>query len=139
MQVIDFSIAKDASSADQLAEAAKAAVGKVDVLVTTADAKVAAYGEGMIKIAAENKIPTYASLSQLVKKGAVLSLGFNFVEAVKTVNVPQAIKILNGENAGAIPVKTYPVYKLAINVNTAKAIGIDIPVQALKTASEVIQ
>jgi len=138
LEAVDFSIPATTKSADELAEATKPMVGKVDVIVTTADAKVSPYGAGMITVANENKIPTYVSLGQLVNKGALVSLGYNFVEGAK-LNVTQAIQILSGRSPADIAVTTFPEYRLVVNSKTAKAIGVEIPLKALKMASEVVQ
>ncbi len=139
LNIIEFSIPSDVKSVEGLAEATKPMLDKVDVIVTTADAKVSPYGQGMIDTANAAGIPTYVTLAQLVNKGALVSLGFNFTEAARIVNVPQAIKILNGENPAVIPVGTFTEYKLVINLKTAKQIGISVPMRALKIASEIIQ
>jgi len=133
----EFFIPKETSSAEDLAEATKQAIGKVDVLVTTADAKVSPYGEGWIKTCIENKLPTFASLAQLVRKGALVSLGYNFAKGAK-MSVPQAIAILKGESPQDIACNTFREYQLLINMSTAKKIGVSIPLRALRSASEII-
>jgi len=138
MKAAEFSIPKDANSVDSLADAAKPMVGKVDVLVTLADAKISAFGEGVIAVANAHKIPTYASLNSLVKKGALVSLGFDFKTGA-LITVPQAIDILKGANPATIPVITHSEYRLVINMNTARIIGLVIPPNVLKTASEAVE
>ncbi|MDD5132512.1 MAG: ABC transporter substrate-binding protein [bacterium] len=138
MKPIEFFIPPDANSVDSLAAAAKPAVRKVDVLVTVADAKVSAFGEGIIAVANINKIPTFASLNSLIKKGALCSLGFDFKMGA-AITVPQAIDILKGGNPAIIPVITHSEYRLVINLNTARVIGLEIPANVLKTAAEVVE
>ncbi len=138
MKALDFFIPKDANSVESLAAAAKPMVRKVDVLVTVADAKISAFGEGVIAVANVNKIPTYASLNSLIKKGALCSLGFDFIKG-SVITVPQAINILKGGSPATIPVITHPEYRLVINLNTARVIGLAIPAHVLKTAAEVIE
>jgi putative tryptophan/tyrosine transport system substrate-binding protein len=138
LQSFEFPIPENANSANALADATRAMVGKVDVIVTTADAKVSAYGEGMVAVANVNKIPTYASLNSLVRKGALMSLGFDFIKGA-AVTASQAMEILNGKNPGKVPVVTIPEYKLVVNLNTAKAIDLVIPDSVIKTAAEVIK
>jgi putative ABC transport system substrate-binding protein len=135
---VEFLIPATVKSADELAEATKPMIGKVDVIVTTADAKVSPYGEGMIRVANENKTPSYVSLNQLVNKGALVSLGYNFVEGAR-LNVGQAMEIFKGKDPSDIPVNTFPEYRLVINSQTAQAIGVSIPLRALKIASEVVK
>lgn len=139
LQLSEFYVPAEVNSPESLAEATKPLIGKVDVIVTTADAKVSPYGKGMIDVANNAGMATYVTLSQLVNKGALVSLGFNFTEATRIVNVPQAIKILKGESPAVIPVGTFTEYKLVINLKTATQIGVSVPMRALKIASEIIQ
>lgn len=138
MKAVEFFIPKDANSVDSLAAAARPMVGKVDVLVTVADAKISAFGEGVLAVANANKIPTYASLNSLVKKGALVSLGFDFKMGA-LITVPQAIDILKGRNPAAIPVITHSEYHLVINRNTSRVIGLEIPANILKNAAEIVE
>ncbi|MFH1062163.1 MAG: ABC transporter substrate-binding protein [Candidatus Omnitrophota bacterium] len=105
-----------------------------DVLITTADVKISNYGAGIIQVANQDKIPTYAGLNSEVEKGALLSLGFKFKQAAEQVSVPQAVKILKGILPSNIPVGTLPEYTLAINLNTAKQIGFVFPEAIIESA-----
>ncbi len=138
LEAKEFAIPKEANTVDSLAAAAKSMVGKVDVLVTLADAKISAFGEGVIAVANARKIPTYASLNSLAKKGALVSLGFDFKTGA-LITVPLAIDILKGANPAMIPVITHSEYHLIINMNTARIIGLEIPPNVLKSAEEVIE
>jgi putative tryptophan/tyrosine transport system substrate-binding protein len=106
----------------------------IDIIITTADAKISNYGAGIIQVANQHKIPTYFSLNSMVAEGALLSLGFKFQQAAEQVSVPQAVKILKGQLPTEIPVGTLPEYSLAINLNTAKQIGIVLPESIIETA-----
>jgi len=111
----------------------------MDVLITTADAKIANYGSEIIQFAIRNKVPMYSSLNSLVEEGALFSLGFKFKEAAQQISVSQAIKILNGVLPKDIPVGTLPEYSLVFNLKTAQQIGIEFSEKIIESADELIQ
>lgn len=123
---------------DAVLEVVKQAIGKVDVLITPADGVVTKFGEAILKLAGENNIPVYAAASVLVPKGALVSLGFDIPELAKLA-APQALEIISGKSPTIMPVITYPQYRLIINLKMAQKMKLDIPMEAIKTASEVIK
>jgi len=139
IKILDFPIPEGVDSKAGLAEVTESMIGIVDVVVTLADAQVSSWGEGMIKTANKYNIPTYVSLSHLVEKGALVSLGFNFKESVRAINIPQAIKILQGIPPEAIAVGTYPYYDISINLKTAKKIGVTFPSDIINSAANKIE
>jgi putative ABC transport system substrate-binding protein len=139
VSIMNFHIPERVDSVKELAEVTQGMIGLVDVIVTTADAQVSPYGQGMIKVANANKVPTYVTLSHMVEKGALASLGFNFAKATKIVNIPQAIKLLQGVSPEDIPVGTYPHYDLSINLKTARKIGLKVSQDIINSAANIIK
>jgi putative ABC transport system substrate-binding protein len=73
----------------------------------------------------------------IVRRGALAGYGLNYSElgrlAAKFVQ-----RILAGDRPGDLPIEDIAVPALAINLNTARAIGVDVPSDVLARAEEVI-
>jgi putative ABC transport system substrate-binding protein len=139
LEVLTSVVEKECKTEEEVAEATKELVGKVDVLVAHQDTSLSQYGKGMIRVAEENRIPTYVTLGQLLSEGAMFSLGVDFNE-LGAMSGEQAVEILkNGIAPDEIPVTTYTKYSLMVNLSAAQKIGFDVPLQILRSASTVIR
>jgi len=139
VEVLTSLVSKDCDSQEEVEQATNKLVGKVDVLVAHQDTSLSRYGRGMIKVAEENNIPAYVSLSQLLSEGALFSLGIDFSELGK-ISAKQAIRVLKHQtDPGGLPVETYKKYSLTINLPAAEKIGLKLPVQVLRKASKLIK
>ncbi|MBU1086762.1 MAG: ABC transporter substrate-binding protein [Candidatus Omnitrophica bacterium] len=132
-------IPEQVNSAQSMREFMNTLDKTMDILITTADAKISSYGEAIIQVANQNNIPVYSSLNSMVEAGALFSLGFKFKQAAEQLSVSQALRILNGTLPQDIPVCTLPEYNLVINLKTAKQIGIKFPEKILQEADQIIQ
>lgn len=139
LKVLTSTVSLECKTADEIAEATKKLVGKVDVLVGHQDTSISRYGKGMLDVARENKIPTYVTLTQLLDIGGVFSLGIDF-KALGTISGEQAVKILRDNmKPSDIPVATDKNYSLIINLAAAKEIGLKMPLKVLKSASKLMR
>jgi len=139
IKVDTATVSLNTKTQSEVAEATKKLIGKVDVLMAHQDTSLSQYGRGMIEVAEENKIPTYVSLGQLIEEGAIFSLGVDFA-TLGTISGKQALLILlQNITPGNIPVDTDKNYSLIINLGAAQEIGLDIPVNVLKSASKIIK
>lgn len=139
IKVITTTVSLDTKTQSEVAEATKKLVGQVDVLIAHQDTSLSRYGKGMIEVAEENKIPTYVSLGQLLGEGAVFSLGVDFAK-LGAISGGQALIILTQNvEPGNIPVETDKQYSLIINLTAAQKIGLEVPVQVLRSASKIIK
>jgi putative ABC transport system substrate-binding protein len=73
-----------------------------------------------------------------VKAGGLMSYGPNFQELFQRA-AEMVDKILRGTKPGDIPVEQPTKFDLAVNLSTAKALGLTIPESFLSLADEVIE
>jgi putative ABC transport system substrate-binding protein len=91
----------------------------------------------LVALAARHKMPTmYPSLAHTTA-GGLMSYGTRSGETFHQVGV-YAGRILNGEKPADLPVQLVTKMELAINMKTAKALGLTIPPSLLARADQVI-
>jgi putative tryptophan/tyrosine transport system substrate-binding protein len=85
-----------------------------------------------------HRIPTVGYHPGMSRDGLLLSYGQDFAEYLRKAAV-YADKILKGAKPADLPVEQPTMLKLAINLKTAKALGLTIPTPLLIAADEVIE
>jgi putative ABC transport system substrate-binding protein len=92
----------------------------------------------IIKLATQYRLPAVYFDRAFVGAGGLMSYGPNlpdqFARAAKYVD-----RILKGEKPGDLPVQAPTKYQLVINLKTAKALGLAVPVHLQQIADEVIE
>jgi putative ABC transport system substrate-binding protein len=108
-------------------------------LVTMPDAFMAVHAATIISAAARHNVPTIgADFPNFAKEGGLLSYGTSFPDVFRRA-APYVDRILRGANPADLPVQAPVKYELAINLRTAKALGIDVPPTLVARADEVIE
>ena len=94
--------------------------------------------ERIIALAAQLRIPTIYPYRYVVAAGGLASYGRDPTEEYRKA-ASYVDRILRGEKPADLPVQTPTKYELAINITTAKAIGIAVPPTLLARADEIIE
>jgi putative ABC transport system substrate-binding protein len=92
----------------------------------------------VISLTARHHIPAVYFAAFFVRDGGLISYGVDFPDLQRRA-ATYVDQVLKGTNPRDLPVQLPTKFELAINVKTAKALGIHIPASLLATADEVIE
>jgi putative ABC transport system substrate-binding protein len=92
----------------------------------------------IVDFALANSLPMTNEAKEWVQLGQLFSYGAS-LPAVWRRGAYYVDRILKGANPGDLPVEQPTMYELAVNLKTAKALGITVPISLLARADEVIE
>jgi putative tryptophan/tyrosine transport system substrate-binding protein len=107
-------------------------------LVVLAGVAAAVHREQIIRLAARYRLPAVYPDHLFVTAGGLISYGPDRIDQFRRA-ASYVDRILKGEKPADLPVQAPTKYELAINLRTAKALGLDLPASVLARADEVIE
>ena len=109
-----------------------------DALVVVADRFLLAHRKEIVAFAAINRLPGMYPYQAFVSAGGLLSYAANDIDQFRRTAI-YVDKILRGAKPADLPIQDSTKYELAINLNTAKALGLEVPFHIQQLADEVIE
>jgi putative tryptophan/tyrosine transport system substrate-binding protein len=128
--------ASDPSGFDKIF--AEATSRNVNGVAGMASALLNFHHKRLIELANQHRLPSIWEASGYVRDGGMLSYGPSFADMYRQ-SAGYVAKILNGAKPSDLPVEQPVKFELAINLKTAKALGLTIPPSLLARADEVIE
>jgi len=107
-------------------------------LVVISDTFVGAHRGPIILAAGRNHVPAVYYRSAFARDGGLLSYGPDQVDLFRRA-ASYVDRILRGEKPGDLPVQLPTKFEMAVNLKTAKALGLTVPQSILLRADEVIE
>jgi putative ABC transport system substrate-binding protein len=92
----------------------------------------------IISAAARNNVPAGYWASYFAREGGLLSYGVDQVDIFRRA-ASYVDRILRGAKAAELPVQLLTKFEMAVNLKTAKALGLAVPPSILLRATEVIE
>jgi len=132
-------IERHVGSVDELkSELQKLKAGEADAFLYSPDPMIGSQSQLLIDVATAKKMPTMFQDQSLVVKGALAGYGQNYIE-IGRVSAKYVQRVLGGAQPKDLKIETVDSVELAINLQTARQLGVTIPPQVLARAQKVVK
>jgi putative ABC transport system substrate-binding protein len=107
-------------------------------LVVVPDGFMTVHRAPIISAAARNQVPAVCYLSAFAREGGLLSYGPDAVDNLRRA-ATYVDRILRGAKPAELPVQFPTKFEMVLNLKTAKALGLTVPLTLQAIADEVIE
>ena len=111
---------------------------RAGALIAPGDPLVSNRPRMVADLALKHRLPTMMENKEFVEAGGLLSLGLDLVDSYRRA-ATQVDKILKGANPAELPMEQPSKFDLAVNLKTARVLGLTIPPSVLLQATRVIE
>ena len=124
---------------DELNEVFSAIVARhPNALQILSDPLLSDSGDTISQVALANRIPTFSTSDATIESGGLVRYSASVRKVLRRTGY-YVRRILDGANAGDIPVEQPTGLELVINLKTAKTLGLEIPATLLNRADQIIE
>ena len=107
-------------------------------LIAAGDAFILAVRGAILKAADQHRVPVISPWRQFVVEGSLMSYGPDAADVFRR-SASYVDRILKGESPGNLPAQSPAKFELAINLKTAKALGLSVRDSFVQLADELIE
>ncbi|WP_395712913.1 ABC transporter substrate-binding protein [Reyranella sp.] len=94
--------------------------------------------EAIFRLAVERRLPTVTGNARLARAGALLAYALDFVDVWRQ-SARYVSEILRGADPALLPIEQATAFRVLVNMKTARALGLALPLSLLTRADEVIE
>lgn len=127
----------NASTVLEIEAAFSTAVARVQGMIVSADPFFDTQRERLVTVAAREKLPSIYFEDEFPNAGGLISYGSSLADVYRQMGL-YAGKILKGAKPSELPVEQPTKFRMAINLKTARQLGISVPPSLSFTADVVI-
>ncbi len=107
-------------------------------IIVTGSALAVVHRDTIVRLAARHQLPAVYDNPLFARNGGLIAYGADNTDQYRRA-ATYIDRILRGEKPADLPVQAPTKYALVINLETAKALGLDLPTSVLARADEVIE
>jgi putative tryptophan/tyrosine transport system substrate-binding protein len=140
MPLVGFLSSRAPSESADLVAAFRQGLAEVRAggLVIGAEALFTSHSEQLAALAARYGVPTIYKGREFAAAGGLMSYGSDIADSYRLAGIYTG-RVLKGEKPGDLPVQLATKIELYINLKTAKALGLTVPLPVSGRADEVIE